>query len=186
MRRHSLAPRVPWTYPDRSATCIHLATRCMQLCRTVKITNDGNLHTFEFLLPTHKTDPLFHGGSILIQARAAPLDPKSIFTCYLTLFSPSYPYFGFIETILPPPAPGLLTSFIPTSPPKYRAIPFAPDSFEQSLRQGHFRRKGMEHLKLYFDDGRNSMNEMVRDFVARSGAVHEARGVVAVHICHSL
>ena len=49
-----------------------------------------------------------------------------------------------------------------------------------------FEERGMEHLELYFDDGTNPTDEIVRDFIARSEAVHEAGGVVAVHVRDSL
>jgi len=70
----------------------HLSIHKLTLRRTVKITDDNNSHTFEFLLPTHKTDPLFHGSSVIIQARAAPLDPKSIFIHYLNLRDSCFPF----------------------------------------------------------------------------------------------
>ncbi|KAF9518410.1 hypothetical protein BS47DRAFT_297949 [Hydnum rufescens UP504] len=44
-----------------------------------------------------------------------------------------------------------------------------------------FEERGMEHLELYFDDGTNPTDEIVREFISRSEAVHEAGGVVAVH-----
>ena len=75
------------------------------LHQTVKITDDGNLHTFEFLLPTHKTNLLFHSSSILIQACAAPLNPKSVFTCYLTVCDSLFPFLPLLwlcKNSLPP------------------------------------------------------------------------------------
>jgi cell division cycle 14 len=45
-----------------------------------------------------------------------------------------------------------------------------------------FEERGMEHLELYFDDGTNPTDEIVREFISRSEAVHEAGGVVAVHV----
>ncbi|KAF8334985.1 protein-tyrosine phosphatase-like protein [Cantharellus anzutake] len=44
-----------------------------------------------------------------------------------------------------------------------------------------FEERGMEHLELYFDDGTNPTDQIVREFISRSEAVHEAGGVVAVH-----
>lgn len=46
-----------------------------------------------------------------------------------------------------------------------------------------FEERGMEHIELYFDDGTNPTDEIVREFIARSEAVHEAGGAVAVHVC---
>ncbi len=45
-----------------------------------------------------------------------------------------------------------------------------------------FEERGMEHMELYFDDGTNPTDEIVREFIARSEAVHEAGGAVAVHV----
>ena len=44
-----------------------------------------------------------------------------------------------------------------------------------------FEERGIEHLEMYFDDGSNPTDEIVRKFIAMSDAVIEAGGVVAVH-----
>lgn len=46
-----------------------------------------------------------------------------------------------------------------------------------------FEEKGIEHLELYFDDGTNPTDEIVREFIAKSEAVFEAGGAVAIHVC---
>lgn len=44
-----------------------------------------------------------------------------------------------------------------------------------------FEREGIEHVDMYFDDGSNPCEEIVRDFIARADDVISAGGVVAVH-----
>jgi cell division cycle 14 len=45
-----------------------------------------------------------------------------------------------------------------------------------------FEERGIEHLELYFDDGTNPTDEIVREFIRRSDAIVESGGVVAVHV----
>ena len=45
-----------------------------------------------------------------------------------------------------------------------------------------FEERGMEHLELYFDDGTNPTDEIVREFIARSETVFENGGAVAIHV----
>ena len=45
-----------------------------------------------------------------------------------------------------------------------------------------FETRGMEHLELYFDDGTNPTDEIVREFISRSEGIFEAGGSVAVHV----
>lgn len=40
----------------------------------------------------------------------------------------------------------------------------------------------MEHLELYFDDGTNPTDDIVRTFLAKSESVFEAGGAVAIHV----
>ncbi|QRW01374.1 hypothetical protein RhiLY_00371 [Ceratobasidium sp. AG-Ba] len=44
-----------------------------------------------------------------------------------------------------------------------------------------FEERGIEHLDLYFDDGTNPADDITRTFIAKSDAIIEAGGVVAVH-----
>ncbi|KAG9079621.1 cell division control protein 14 [Ceratobasidium sp. UAMH 11750] len=44
-----------------------------------------------------------------------------------------------------------------------------------------FEERGIEHLDLYFDDGTNPPDELTRTFIAKSDAIIEAGGAVAVH-----
>ena len=48
--------------------------------------------------------------------------------------------------------------------------------------RGRFEERGIEHLELYFDDGTNPTDEIVREFIARSEAVFESGGAVAIHV----
>lgn len=45
-----------------------------------------------------------------------------------------------------------------------------------------FLERGIDHLELYFDDGTNPTDEIVRRFIDVSGEVIQAGGVVAVHV----
>jgi cell division cycle 14 len=45
-----------------------------------------------------------------------------------------------------------------------------------------FLERGMDHLDLYFDDGTNPTDEIVRKFIQMSDTVVESGGVVAVHV----
>lgn len=45
-----------------------------------------------------------------------------------------------------------------------------------------FEERGIEHLELYFDDGTNPTDEIVREFIRRSDAIIDAGGVIAVHV----
>jgi cell division cycle 14 len=47
-----------------------------------------------------------------------------------------------------------------------------------------FLERGIEHLELYFDDGTNPTDEIVRTFIDVSDRVVEGGGVVAVHVGH--
>jgi cell division cycle 14 len=51
--------------------------------------------------------------------------------------------------------------------------------------KGTFEERGFEHLELYFDDGTNPTDEIVREFIRKSDQVIENGGVVAVHVCIS-
>jgi cell division cycle 14 len=42
--------------------------------------------------------------------------------------------------------------------------------------------RGIDHLELYFDDGTNPTDEIVRKFIQVSDAIIEQKGVVAVHV----
>jgi cell division cycle 14 len=48
--------------------------------------------------------------------------------------------------------------------------------------RGMFEERGIEHLELYFDDGTNPTDEIVREFIARSEMVFENGGAVAIHV----
>jgi len=63
------------------------------LCQMMKLFKDDTLDAYGFLLPSHKTDPLFQGSSIIIQARPFPLDPKSIFQHYLSHRDSLFPFY---------------------------------------------------------------------------------------------
>jgi cell division cycle 14 len=54
--------------------------------------------------------------------------------------------------------------------------------YDKSLFLEH----GIEHLELYFDDGTNPTDEIVRTFIDVSDRVIESGGVVAVHVRHIL
>lgn len=43
--------------------------------------------------------------------------------------------------------------------------------------------RGVDHMELYFDDGTNPTDEIVRTFLDVADKVIEAGGVVAVHVC---
>lgn len=45
-----------------------------------------------------------------------------------------------------------------------------------------FEERGIEHMELYFDDGTNPTDEIVRDFIAKSETVFDAGGAVAIHV----
>ncbi|KIJ32361.1 hypothetical protein M422DRAFT_184583 [Sphaerobolus stellatus SS14] len=44
-----------------------------------------------------------------------------------------------------------------------------------------FTERGIDHLELYFDDGTNPTDEIVRKFIQVSDAILEQKGVVAIH-----
>lgn len=46
-----------------------------------------------------------------------------------------------------------------------------------------FTDRGIDHLDLYFDDGTNPTDEIVRKFIQVSDPIIEQKGVVAVHVC---
>lgn len=48
--------------------------------------------------------------------------------------------------------------------------------------KGHFTDRGIEHLELYFDDGTNPTDEIVRKFIDMADPIVESGGVVAVHV----
>lgn len=43
--------------------------------------------------------------------------------------------------------------------------------------------RGINHMELYFDDGTNPTDEIVRTFIDVADSVIKAGGVVAVHVC---
>lgn len=45
-----------------------------------------------------------------------------------------------------------------------------------------FLERGIEHMELYFDDGTNPTDEIVRKFIEVSDRIVEDRGVIAVHV----
>jgi cell division cycle 14 len=47
----------------------------------------------------------------------------------------------------------------------------------------HFLERNVNHMELYFDDGTNPTDEIVRQFIEVSDPIVEAGGVVAVHVC---
>src|SRR5258708_3606682 len=57
--------------------------RKLSLRRTVEFIQNNSIRAFKFNLPTHKADRRYHGNSIIIQSRHSPLDPVSVFSCYL-------------------------------------------------------------------------------------------------------
>ena len=46
----------------------------------------------------------------------------------------------------------------------------------------HFLDRGIRHEELYFDDGTNPSDEIVRKFIALAEEVVEMNGAVAVHV----
>lgn len=50
----------------------------------------------------------------------------------------------------------------------------------------HFLDRGISHQELYFDDGTNPTDEIVRKFIDMADEVVEAGGVVAVHVSTSI
>jgi cell division cycle 14 len=48
-----------------------------------------------------------------------------------------------------------------------------------------FLERGIEHLELYFDDGTNPTDAIVRTFIDVSDRIIESGGVVAVHVSHA-
>lgn len=48
--------------------------------------------------------------------------------------------------------------------------------------KGHFHERGIRHVELYFDDGTNPTDEIVRKFIDMADEVIEGGGVVAVHV----
>lgn len=48
--------------------------------------------------------------------------------------------------------------------------------------RNNFLERGIDHMELYFDDGTNPTDEIVRTFLDVSDRVVEAGGVVAVHV----
>lgn len=63
------------------------------LRRTVKISHKNSIRTYEFELPTSKSDQRFFGNSVLIQARTGDLDPFKIFDDYLGRRDRLFPFF---------------------------------------------------------------------------------------------
>lgn len=49
-----------------------------------------------------------------------------------------------------------------------------------------FEDRGMEHLELYFDDGTNPTDEIIREFITRSEEVFDKGGAIAIHVCDLL
>lgn len=47
----------------------------------------------------------------------------------------------------------------------------------------HFQERGIRHEELYFDDGTNPTDEIVRKFINLADEVVEAGGAIAVHVC---
>lgn len=45
--------------------------------------------------------------------------------------------------------------------------------------------RGIDHMELYFDDGTNPTDEIVRTFIDVADRVIEGGGVVAVHVCNT-
>lgn len=45
-----------------------------------------------------------------------------------------------------------------------------------------FTERGIDHLELYFDDGTNPADEIVRKFIQVSDAIIEQKGVIAIHV----
>lgn len=45
-----------------------------------------------------------------------------------------------------------------------------------------FRERGINHVELYFDDGTNPTDDIVRKFIDMADEVIEEGGVVAVHV----
>lgn len=45
-----------------------------------------------------------------------------------------------------------------------------------------FTERGIDHLELYFDDGTNPTDEIVRKFIQVSNAIIEQKGVIAIHV----
>src|SRR5260221_1837074 len=58
--------------------------RKLSLRQMVIFIHNDSVHAFKFDLPTHKADCHYHGNSITIQSRHAPLDPVSVFSHYLS------------------------------------------------------------------------------------------------------
>ena len=48
--------------------------------------------------------------------------------------------------------------------------------------RNHFLDRGIDHMELYFDDGTNPTDEIVREFLDTSDRIIENGGVVAVHV----
>ena len=46
-----------------------------------------------------------------------------------------------------------------------------------------FLEHGIDHMELYFEDGTNPTDEIVRTFIDVADRVIESGGVVAVHVC---
>ncbi len=65
-----------------------LSLHCM-----VEFIQNDSIQAFKFNLPTHKADHRYHGNSVIIQSRVAPLDPVSIFSRYLSFQDSSFPFF---------------------------------------------------------------------------------------------
>jgi cell division cycle 14 len=49
-----------------------------------------------------------------------------------------------------------------------------------------FTDRGIDHLDLYFDDGTNPTDEIVRKFIQVSDTIIDQKGVVAVHVCYDI
>ena len=64
-------------------TIVHRNWRKVIRRHSVKLVSNASQDSYEFTLPAHKGDPLFHGSSIVIQRRTGLVDPKSFFERYL-------------------------------------------------------------------------------------------------------
>lgn len=49
-----------------------------------------------------------------------------------------------------------------------------------------FEDRGIEHLELYFDDGTNPTDEIIREFIHRSEEVFDKGGSIAIHVRYVL
>ena len=63
------------------------------LRHTIKISHKNSIRTYEFELPTSKSNQRFFGNTILIQARTGSLNPFAIFEGYLAQRDHLFPFF---------------------------------------------------------------------------------------------